>query len=65
MDLVYMLVQDGGEWEDMQLFVCKEEAINASIKYPKRRVEIFSKRDTLGYMPTYNYYRNGEYIEKS
>ena len=53
-----MLVFDGAEWEDMILFADKEEAIQASIKYFTWRVEIF-KKDILGYIPTYSYYKNG------
>ncbi len=61
-NLVYMLLPDGAEWEDMIIIVTKEEAIEASKKYPKRRVEVFEKQENkLGYHPTYNYYKNGEY----
>jgi hypothetical protein len=60
-DFVYMLLPDGAEWEDMILIIDKEEAIEASKKYPKRRVEIFGREENkLGYHPTYNYYKNGE-----
>jgi hypothetical protein len=65
MDNIYVLIY-GSEWEDMAIFLSKEDAIKASINhYPKYcRIEIFSKTD-VGYTPTYNYYKNGEYIEKS
>jgi len=59
MEFVYLLVIDGGEWEDMIIIVTEEEAIQASLKYQKSRVEIFSKNDNLGYVPTYNYYEKG------
>jgi len=65
MEFVYVLFNDEDEWEDMVIIVSKEEAINASIKYPNQRVEIFIKNDTCGYKPTYNYYKNGEYIHNS
>lgn len=58
MEFVYMLVCNGAEWEDLILFVTKEEAIEASIKYPKRRVEVF-KKDIFGFTPTYTFYVNG------
>ena len=61
---LYMLLCDGAEWEDITLFDNKEEAIQSSIKYPKRRVEIFIKTSE-GYIPTYSYYKNGEYIVTS
>jgi len=63
MDCIYLLV--GGEWEDIIVFLSKEEAIKESIKYNDLRVEIFSKENNIGYRPTYNYYKNGEYIQHS
>jgi hypothetical protein len=61
--LVYMLLPDGAEWEDMIIILNREEAIEASIKYSKMRVEIFKKKeDGIGYEPSYNYYKKGEYI---
>ena len=64
MDYVYVLLF-GSEWEDAIIFLSKEEAIQKSINYPNNRVEIFSKMDTSGYKPTYNYYQNGEFITNS
>ena len=57
MDFVYVLLL-GSEWEDIIILLSKEDAINESIKYPNSRVEIFSKNNTPGYTPTYNYYKN-------
>ena len=49
MEFVYMLLfGSGSEWEDIVILLSKEDAINESIKYPNARVEIFSKKDTLG-----------------
>jgi len=64
MDMIYVLV-NGGEWEDIIVYLSKEDGINESIKYPEGRVEIFSKTDKSGYSPTYNYYKNGVYIQTS
>jgi hypothetical protein len=61
MDFVYVLL-NGSEWEDMVIFLSKDHAIQESINHPKSRVEIFSKTDKSGYIPTYNYYKNGEYF---
>ena len=59
MDYVYLMVDDE-EWEDMTIYLSEEEAIQASIKYPNFRIEIFSKNDLFnGYRPTYNYYKKG------
>ena len=65
MEFVYVLIIDN-EWEDMIVFLCKEDAIKESINHPNYRVAIFSKSDTSsGYIPTYNYYKNGEFIQSS
>ena len=65
-DVLYMLLPDGAEWDDMILISTKEDAIEASIKYPKRRVEIFGREENkLGYHPTYKYYKNGILIDGS
>jgi len=64
MDFVYVLLY-GSDWEDMIILLTKEDAINESIKNPTKRVEIFCKNDNSGYIPTYNYYKNGVFIQKS
>lgn len=64
MDFVYAFVF-GSELEDIIIFISKEEAIKESINHPNHRVEIFTKTDTCGYAPTYNYYKNGEFIQNS
>jgi len=63
-DFIYVLVK-GLEWEDMVIYLTKEDAIGASKMWPKYRVEIFGKKDGLGvgYTPTYDYYKNGEYVQ--
>jgi hypothetical protein len=60
MEFIYVLVSKDSEWEDMVIFLSVEEAIKESIKYPEKRIEIFSKSDKSGYTPTYHYYKNGE-----
>jgi len=64
MDFIYAFVF-GSEWEDIIIFISKEEAIKESINHPNHRVEIFTKSNTFGYTPTYNYYQNGEFIQNS
>jgi hypothetical protein len=56
MDFLYLL--KGSDWEDIIIFLTKEEAIQASIKSPNTTVEIFSRSD-FGYSPTYDFYKNG------
>lgn len=63
MDSVYVFVVDGAEWEDLLIFLSKEEAIEQSKKHPKVRLEIFHKSLKGGYRPSYNYYLNGEYVQ--
>lgn len=58
MDYVYLLIMDCASWEDIVVFVSKEEAIEASRQNPNARVEIFHKT-AEGYRPTYTYYVNG------
>ena len=62
MEFVYVMLC-GSEWEDIIILLSKEDAINGSITHPNARVEIFSKSNNLGYIPTYNYYKNGELIQ--
>ena len=65
MEFVYLLLHESGsEWEDIIVLLSKEDAIKESIKRPNYRVEIFSRNNTTGYIPTYNYYKNGELMEK-
>ena len=62
MDFVYVLIC-GTEWEDIVILLSQEDAINESLKYPNARVEIFNKDKNSRYIPTYNYYKNGELIQ--
>ena len=64
MEFIYLLLR-GSDWEDIIIFLSEEEGINESLKYPTSRVEVFSKKDNSGYSPTYNYYKNGVYIQSS
>ena len=53
----YVYVQIGSEWEDLVIYLNKDEAIQTSIRKPNSRIEIFEKTDDFnGYLPTYNYY---------
>jgi hypothetical protein len=63
MDYLYVLLNEGSEWEDMVILLSKDEAVSESKKYPKCRVEIFIKNKNTGYTPTYNYYKNGELVK--
>lgn len=58
MQYIYLFVVDGAEWEDIVVFLSKEEAIAKSKQCPHVRLEIFEKTPT-GYRPIYNYYLNG------
>jgi hypothetical protein len=64
MEIVYVLVRDSCDWEDIVVFLTEENAIKMSIKYPMDRVEIFTKKDIeFGYTPTYEYIQNGKYFK--
>jgi hypothetical protein len=58
MEFVFVLIR-GGEWEDNVIFLSEKDAIDASKKHPKCRVEIFSSNNESGYTPKINYYENG------
>ena len=63
MKFVYVLF-NGGDPEDIVIFLTKEEAINASLEYPDMKVQIFQKYD-FGYQMAYIYYMNGKLYEGS
>ncbi len=55
---------NGGDPEDTVIFLDKEEAISASLKYPDIRIDIF-KKVKFGYQMSYGYYKNGMYYPPS
>jgi hypothetical protein len=69
MEFVYVMMpcsMNGAEWEDLVIYLTKQEAIEASKKYSNIRIEIFGKKtDRSGYFPTYNYYKNGELVQNA
>lgn len=57
---VYLFIPDNSEWEDQKIYLHKDQAINASCKYPNARVEIFVTNCVYeGYEPIYQYYKGG------
>lgn len=70
MEYIYVLMDDGDEWEDLTIYVTREEAIEVSIRNPTSRVEIFAKKISSDgqkgpYRPTYNFYQNGILVDTS
>ena len=63
MEYIYILVCDGAEWEDLVVYTDKDEAIAASVKNKRSRVEVFYKSAKGGYLPSYNYYKEGNYVQ--
>lgn len=63
MEHIYVLVPAQSEWEDIIIFVSKEEAIEKSKSWTKTPVQVFVKSEMGGYRPTYSYYLNGVYVE--
>jgi hypothetical protein len=61
MDFLYVFTVDGAEWEDLVIYLSKEEAIAKSKKFPKVRLDIYKKTED-GYRPTYKFYLNGELV---
>lgn len=67
-DKIYVLTNDEDTWENIVIYTTEMQAINASLKNPMSRVEIFMKNGEDykgGYVPTYNYYRQGSYISNN
>lgn len=62
MDFLYVFTVDGAEWEDLVIYLSKEEAIEKSRKHPNVRLDIY-KKSADGYRPTYGYYLNGELVD--
>jgi len=62
-DCIYVLAVDGAEWEDIVVYLSKEEALEKSKKMPNTRIEIFKKSSKGGYRPMYDYYLNGILIQ--
>ena len=66
MEYLYMMICDGGEWEDMLVYNTEDEAVHASIRNPDFRIEIFARNNGRGpFSPTYRYYQNGQLYESS
>lgn len=61
MNSVYLLIHDGGSWEDIVVVLTDVDAIELSRRYPNARVEVFNVSKTGAYIATYNYYKNGIY----
>jgi hypothetical protein len=61
MDYIYLINND--------LFIIKNKskAIEISLQYPEKKIEIYVKKivynegERGGYIPTFNYYKNGIY----
>jgi hypothetical protein len=74
MDYLYVLRNRERYLYDLQIYKTKEEAMEASIRHPECRVEIFAKKDPSisnnsseeidekAYHPTGNYYIHGIHI---
>lgn len=61
MEFIYVCMPNsGGEWEDFEIVLTEEEAIEATRKNTNIRAEIFVKKGNK-YVPTYKYIVNGEH----
>jgi hypothetical protein len=57
---IYCAVQNQCEWEDIIIFTEEIEAVEYSKEHQHVRLEIFIQTaESKGYVPTYNYYKNG------
>jgi len=67
--LDYLYVSIINDLEDRIIFLTEEQAIQASIRKPNTRVEVFEKAfdlngDFNGYISTHSYYKNGVLYSK-
>jgi len=64
MESIYCLIH-GENWKDIEIFLTKDKAIEASLTHKNKRIYIFSKTsNTSGYLPTDACYIDGlHYIE--
>ncbi len=58
MDHIYVVILEGGEWEDMIILLSETEARDMSLRNAACRVEIFNRTDK-GYVPSYRYFKDG------
>jgi len=59
---IYCAVFNRMEWEDFVIFTKESDAIEYSILKPNIRIEIFAadpNDSSKGFIPTYNFYKNG------
>ena len=61
MEYLFISIKNNSSIKDIKIFINKNDAIQESINNPSNRVEIFTKLNNL-YIPTYNYIRNGKYV---
>jgi hypothetical protein len=59
---VYVFTPDGAEWEDLVIYLSREEAIEKSKTKQNVRVDVYTK-SADGYRPSYNYFLNGTLID--
>lgn len=65
MEFIYVMI-NSNDWEDIVIYLTEEEAIETSLTYPNRRIELFGKNTGYtGYSPTYNYYKGGKLCKSS
>ncbi len=61
MEFVYLLIPNGGEWEDFEIYLTEEDAMEATRRNKNSRAELFKKQGAK-YVPTYTTIVNGERV---
>ncbi len=62
MEYLYMMISENGptDWEDTLLYNAEQDAIQASLRHPDYRVEIFARSNPSSpFTATYKYFKNG------
>ena len=64
MQYLFILIKNNSYKKGMKIFTDKEDAIKESLNNPRDRVDIFNKLNN-SFLPTYNYIKNGQFINAS
>ncbi len=64
MEFVYVYMPNGGEWEDFEIYLTEEDAMEATRRNKNSRAELF-KKEGKKYVPTYLYLVDGKQVSNT
>jgi hypothetical protein len=63
-DILYLVIGEGLDWDDIVILTDRERAIEMSIKYPHKTVELFYFNKEEGrYIPAYSHFVQGKFYD--